>query len=526
MKGIRLGSHISACMIGIIGLTGCGGETGSQPVESEPHRFRVSATSNDGGAIYPTSIVVNQGQVIPFELNTNVGYSIETVSGCDGALAGNIYTTSIISAACIVNASFSLNSNNVQPMITDFSYDIEQQAFHWQVIDDGDELTCFIRTDVFPYSGYVTEIEKFSNFVVTNCSVVSEKLYSYQIYGEINAQLIVTDGKGGMAQQTIELLLNAPGPDLWVRKVELAQTIVKENLRLVEGKPAKVFAHVITNIKEQSNVVTMLNIYLENELKRAVPMTGPYQIPTSIDPLNMNAMYVASLPADYVTAGLRLEVVTDVENEISEYSELNNSYSIAPDIGPGIVLPVTVIPIEIGAVLPEIPDFSAMLVNIFPIRGVEVKIATSPITKNWILVTTQQHASLLDDLQQRHQPGSARLYMGFIPYSKSASSQDGFASGLLSAIFDDKGAAIISHEVGHNLSLLHIDCDNPFDPDNDFPYQTTSIGVRGYDAINDYLIAPDLYSDTMTYCWPKWISDYNYDKAFLYLEQTFQVNNN
>lgn len=61
------------------------------------------------GSIAPnTPQTVPNGGTIVFTLTPDAGYEIDTVSGCGGALAGNVYTAGPITDNCTVNASFRL----------------------------------------------------------------------------------------------------------------------------------------------------------------------------------------------------------------------------------------------------------------------------------------------------------------------------------------------------------------------------------------------------------------------------------
>lgn len=89
-------------------LSACGGGS-----DSEPAVFNVSATATAGGSITPPSRSVESGQTTTFTVTPDTGYSIASVSGCNGSLTGNTYTTGAITSACAVTASFSLNSYTV-----------------------------------------------------------------------------------------------------------------------------------------------------------------------------------------------------------------------------------------------------------------------------------------------------------------------------------------------------------------------------------------------------------------------------
>ncbi|MDD3814725.1 MAG: SBBP repeat-containing protein [Desulfocapsaceae bacterium] len=70
--------------------------------------FTVSTSAPVGqGSFTPTSRTVNSGDTTTFDINAEIGYTIDTVSGCDGTWTGsNPYTTGIINGDCTVTASF------------------------------------------------------------------------------------------------------------------------------------------------------------------------------------------------------------------------------------------------------------------------------------------------------------------------------------------------------------------------------------------------------------------------------------
>ena len=78
-----------------------------------------------------------------------------------------------------------------------------------------------------------------------------------------------------------------------------------------------------------------------------------------------------------------------------------------------------------------------------------------------------------------------------------------------------RDAEVFAHEVGHNMSLTHSPCGNPGNRDPDYPYGDGSIGVLGFDPRSGTLVEPTT-ADLMSYCHPRWISDYNFKKALEY----------
>jgi hypothetical protein len=68
----------------------------------------------------------------------------------------------------------------------------------------------------------------------------------------------------------------------------------------------------------------------------------------------------------------------------------------------------------------------------------------------------------------------------------------------------------VAHELGHNLGVRHAPCGNPDGVDPGYPYVNARLGHPGYDYVDHRLMAPTSYYDLMSYCSPRWISDYNF----------------
>ncbi|AUJ71234.1 Lcl domain-containing protein [Pseudoalteromonas sp. NC201] len=105
---------------GISDVTGCSGTlTGNTyttgmvtsacqvSASFSPHTFNVDASAGEGGGISPSTQTVSYGDSATFTLVVDEGYEISGVTGCNGTLTDNTYTTGVITSACQINASFS-----------------------------------------------------------------------------------------------------------------------------------------------------------------------------------------------------------------------------------------------------------------------------------------------------------------------------------------------------------------------------------------------------------------------------------
>jgi hypothetical protein len=101
--GTRYGYRVKAC-----NGVGCGEFSTADEGYAEPQaqQFTVTAIAGAGGRIEPPSQTVEAGAVARFTVTADPEFVIGAVTGCAGALSGNVYTTGAITADCTVNAVF------------------------------------------------------------------------------------------------------------------------------------------------------------------------------------------------------------------------------------------------------------------------------------------------------------------------------------------------------------------------------------------------------------------------------------
>jgi hypothetical protein len=85
------------------------------------------------------------------------------------------------------------------------------------------------------------------------------------------------------------------------------------------------------------------------------------------------------------------------------------------------------------------------------------------------------------------------------------------AMGL--AFADETSGGVMAHEVGHNHGRGHAPCapgNQISGVDRSYPYTGAITDVWGYDSRKQTFFDPMSTKDIMSYCEPKWISDYTY----------------
>ena len=108
------------------------------------------------------------------------------------------------------------------------------------------------------------------------------------------------------------------------------------------------------------------------------------------------------------------------------------------------------------------------------------------------------------------------FYYGLVPAAVPVGSNTGCASsGVTSGRVG--GQATMAHEFGHALGYPHAPCGNVGTPDPDYPtyapYGAASIGEYGFDIDAGFVHSPTSRRDYMSYCSPRWISLFNYERS-------------
>ncbi len=252
-------------------------------------------------------------------------------------------------------------------------------------------------------------------------------------------------------------------------------------------------------------------------------------VPRVIDEGTLDASANAVIPGEVVMPGLEYVVVIDPEGT------LDSEFGIArriPETG-RMTLDVMHPPTFEFTLLPYLwtdgPDLSVLTItegftpesdmfrltrDLLPVSDFSLTVhppvwtSVDPVPENYRLMIPEVEASHAIE-------GNKGYAMGIFRRVGDNGLQ-GIAAGIPSQIsFSILDPGVIAHELGHNMNLYHAPCGGADGPDPLFPNEDGSIGTTGFDILTGELVTPDRAS-LMSYCWPYWISEYSFTRAFIH----------
>lgn len=319
------------------------------------------------------------------------------------------------------------------------------------------------------------------------------------------------------ATQSSTVITPPTSSQVSIVKTEWGQSVLSSSPRLVAGKPALLRVYAVG---AQAGLAASLSadVYLGTAFQGSLSLKGPATLPTGqASPGDLGGTYTATLPGNWVASGLEVRLYAD-----SSRSSVLQTFK--PAVGAGTVLYLTLVPViqQGQSASPTIPS-TDLLKDMLPVKDVQA-ITRTPFTYGATVTnSTSDWSSLLDALSTlRSSDGSRRYYAGVVKVGYSSGIAGiGYIGYGVSAAWDasSSSARVMTHEVGHNLSMYHAPCGTTDSLETNWPsaYAGASIGTWGY-GLTGTLYDPAKYKDVMSYCSPQWISDYTYAKIQDYLE--------
>ena len=263
-------------------------------------------------------------------------------------------------------------------------------------------------------------------------------------------------------------------------------------------------------------------IHVENIPGKSTP------IPPEVDESSLSKSANAEIPAEAILPGLEMVIEVDpdgtLDPELGVAKRIPETGRAAVDVRAMPLFDLTLIPfiwsethdssiVDLVGAMARDPENHEMLREtrtLLPVADLDVT-AHEPV-----LSTTNDAFELRANAQAiRAMEGGTGHTMGMMPTPVRRAAGVAFIGTRVS--FSIPSATTMAHELGHNMSLYHAPCGNAGGPDPSFPYPDGSIGAWGYDSRDGgRLVHPRQGRDLMSYCSPRWISDFSFTNALRY----------
>jgi hypothetical protein len=329
--------------------------------------------------------------------------------------------------------------------------------------------------------------------------------------------------------------VGATGTDLLIQRVEVTQGVqdTQNGVPLVAGRTTmlRIYAQTISDSKLSATV----NVSIAPRRAGVMLSAAPYQVAATLGPSSSPEIYASTVnipvPAEWLSGSYELVVTLDPQNLVPESNEANNTFVVRLNFQSVPALRITIVPIsytssETGVTYPAPTQdtISAYIQRLYPVSNVVVT-WHAPFAFRGNMKEISGFSTLLgqiNDLKKLEGAPASQVYYALVPTRNGASSwfNGGLVGlgyiGIRTAVGLDysNAGATAAHEIGHNLGRYHAPCGGASSPDSQYPYAGASIGHYGLDISTGTLFGPVDGKDVMSYCSPKWISDYTYKALF------------
>ena len=356
-------------------------------------------------------------------------------------------------------------------------------------------------------------------------------------------QVQVTTGQSTNASVTYAI--SVPGTvNLTIDALTITQSVQSydDTVPLVANRDA--YLRVFVRADQANTATPAVRVQLYQGANPTPVMTYTLPAPTasvtmSPDQATLNSSWNQLIPASLMTTGLRIQADVDPGNGVPESNEADNTYpgtGLQKQLSVRAVaalnihfVPVTVQGLQGDVTTVNRDQFVTLLKKVMPVGVVNTVVHITPYTSlSPVLQNDNANGgwgTVLNEIfALQTAAGTGEYFYGVVGTSYgSGTAGIGYVGNKGAVGWDKSGsrADVLAHEVGHNFSLNHApgNC-GAAGADPAFPFPDGSIGNWGLDVAALALKAPSTL-DLMGYCsGPKWISAYNYQRAF-----SFRQNN-
>jgi hypothetical protein len=356
------------------------------------------------------------------------------------------------------------------------------------------------------------------------CPRIGSAEHTYTSLGTFAPTVTVVAHHGGSGRSEATVVVEPAVTDLSIARVEWGQTVFSTEPRLVAQKEALLRVHVVSTDAGIGPIAVRAVGSVDGGSLGTLELVGPPIVPNAPVAEDVTQSFIATVPPEWITPGLQVDIRIDADDAVSESNEQNNTASLHPVVGAGNLLPLTLVPVVQQGLQPRdlLDPWFTTLWRYWPLTQVLEHVRT-PYTFDGALdaqdVSTWQ--ALLDQIDAlRTTDQSTEWYYGYAQVNYSAGLAGLGLVGQPAAVGRDDTERALTHELGHTFNLLHAPCGGASNPDPNYPHPGAEIGVWGWDLVFHRLVHPDTSLDIMSYCNPAWVSDYSYARAQAHLEAT------
>jgi hypothetical protein len=367
------------------------------------------------------------------------------------------------------------------------------------------------------------------NYTVT-ASLVTDKNDKYTV---ANSPLIATVTPGQSTVATVQYALVPPTLNLRIDGAYVTQSVQRYDgsVPLVAGRTGYLRIFAVANETNPVAPTVRLRLFSNGSLvstKTLDPKTAG--VPLSPDQGSTDKSWSVQIDGSLIQQGFGFVVDIDPDNVIHEANETDNSF---PANGSPRALTVQAVPrldVRFVPILTSINGLTGLVndankdsyletaLRMYPLSTYTTEVRAPFTTSAAVgpgadeLATLNQVLNELDAL--RVAEGSTKYYAGILKLVQGSSfSGVGYIGQPTTVSYDLlPGAPVaLAHEFGHTAGRHHAPCGNVANPDPNYPYAGASIGTYGFDVAAQTIYAPSTTFDLMSYCAPRWLSDYTYE---------------
>jgi len=349
-----------------------------------------------------------------------------------------------------------------------------------------------------------------------------------------SAEATTTCPEGATCAIYLPYLFKPSVGDLAITGVEITQSVQdsKNSVRLVAGRSTilRIFTKTTGTLQPVSDIDISVTVNRSTTGSSTSPRILSSRVSSSSSRSDFQSTINYPLPAEWLSGEMDLTVKLDPKNQLSEADEDNNTFShhlVFYSVPP---LNIMVVPIEYRNPkdghtypAPQKDTISDWIQRTYPVSAINLTWHPRMVFDKDLSEDSNFRALLnrITELKTSEHAPESTVYYGLIPNSDGSKSW--FSGGVAGVGWINARAAIgleywgqtskiAAHEIGHNLGMGHTPC-NVSGSELSYPYPNGSIGQYGLDVLDGRLYPPTT-ADVMSYCDPKWISDYTYNKLF------------